>query len=58
MIADRLDNDIRPGKLLAGKQYASLKAFTDFSFPRDGLDEGDLTVANVNILVSVFPGAS
>ena len=54
MIGDRLDNDVRPAKLLGWQTIRVTQGFHRFQSPRDSLDEADLTVANVNVLVSVF----
>ena len=54
MIGDRLDNDVRPAKRLGWQTIRVTQGFHRFQSPRDSLDEADLTVANVNVLVSVF----
>src|SRR6202035_5066473 len=54
MIGDRLDNDIRPARLLGWKTIRVAQGFARFQSPRDGLDEADLTLANVKLLVPVF----
>ncbi len=54
MIGDRLDNDIRPGRLLGWKTIRIAQGFARFQSPRDGLDEADLTLANLKGLIPVF----
>jgi HAD superfamily hydrolase (TIGR01549 family) len=54
MIGDRLDNDIRPARLLGWKTIRIAQGFARFQSPRDGLDEADLTLANLRGLVPVF----
>src|SRR5712672_1529456 len=56
MIGDRLDNDIRPARLLGWKTIRVAQGFARFQSPRDGLDEADITLANVKLLVPVFTG--
>jgi FMN phosphatase YigB (HAD superfamily) len=56
MIGDRLDNDIRPARLLGWKTIRFAQGFARFQSPRDGLDEADLTLANVKLVVPVFTG--
>ena len=54
MIGDRLDNDIRPAKLLGWRTIRVTQGFARFQSPRDGWDEADRTVVNVNVLVPDF----
>jgi pyrimidine 5'-nucleotidase len=54
MIGDRLDNDIRPARLLGWKTIRIAQGCARFQLPRDGLDEADLTLANLKGLVPVF----
>jgi len=54
MIGDRLDNDIRPARLLGLKTIRIAQGFGRFQSPRDGLDEADLTLASLKGLVPVF----
>ena len=54
MIGDRVDNDIRPARLLGWKTVRIAQGFARFQSPRDGLDEPDLTLANLKGLVPVF----
>jgi HAD superfamily hydrolase (TIGR01509 family) len=54
MIGDRLDNDIRPARLLGWKTIRIAQGFARFQSPRDDLDEADLTLANLKGLVPVF----
>jgi HAD superfamily hydrolase (TIGR01549 family) len=56
MIGDRLDNDIRPAKLLGWRTMRVTQGFARFQSPRDGWDEADRTVANVNVLVPDLMG--
>jgi FMN phosphatase YigB (HAD superfamily) len=50
-IGDRLDNDIRPARLLGWKTIRVLLGFARFQSPRDIWDEPDLTVSNVRALI-------
>ena len=54
MIGDRLDTAIRPARLLGWKTIRIAQGFARFQSPRDGLDEADLTLANLKGLVPVF----
>jgi HAD superfamily hydrolase (TIGR01549 family) len=54
MIGDRLDNDIRPARLLGWKTIRIMQGFARFQSPRDSADEADLTVANLSELVPIF----
>ena len=54
MIGDRLDNNIHPAKLLGWRTIRVTQGFAQFQSPRDGWDEADRTVANVNVLVPDF----
>jgi HAD superfamily hydrolase (TIGR01549 family) len=56
MIGDRLDNDIRPARLLGWKTIRIAQGFARFQSPRDGLDEADITLANVKLLVPALMG--
>jgi FMN phosphatase YigB (HAD superfamily) len=56
MIGDRLDNDIRPARLLGWKTIRMAQGFGRFQSPRDTLDEADLTVANVTLLTPALMG--
>ena len=56
MIGDRIDNDIRTARLLGWKTIRVAQGFARFQSPRDGLDEADITLANVKLLVPVFMG--
>jgi FMN phosphatase YigB (HAD superfamily) len=56
MIGDRLDNDIRPAKLLGWRTIRVTQGFGRLQSPRDGWDEADRTVANVNVLVPDLMG--
>jgi HAD superfamily hydrolase (TIGR01549 family) len=58
MIGDRLDKDIRPAKLLGWRTIRVTQGFARSQSPRDGWDEADRTVANVNVLVPDFIGGS
>jgi HAD superfamily hydrolase (TIGR01549 family) len=55
MIGDRLDNDIRPARLLGWKTIRVLQGFARFQCPRDKLDEADATIASLTELLSLFP---
>jgi HAD superfamily hydrolase (TIGR01509 family) len=50
MIGDRIDNDIRPARLLSWKTIRIAQGFARFQSPRDGLDEADITLANVKLV--------
>ena len=52
MIGDRLDNDIRPARLLGWKTVRVLQGFARFQSPRDIWDEPDLTVPDVSALIA------
>jgi HAD superfamily hydrolase (TIGR01549 family) len=54
MIGDRLDKDIRPARLLGWKTIRITQGFARFQSPRDGMDEADITLANLKGLVPVF----
>jgi len=56
MIGDRLDNDIRPARLLGWKTIRVAQGFARFQSPRDLWDEPDQTVANVKLLLPIFAG--
>jgi HAD superfamily hydrolase (TIGR01549 family) len=56
MIGDRLDNDIRPARLLGWKTVRVLQGPGRFQVPRDSLDEADLTVSDVKLLPPFFLG--
>lgn len=56
MIGDRLDNDIRPARMLGWNTIRVLQGFARFQSPRDRCDEPDLTVANLRRLVPIFMG--
>jgi HAD superfamily hydrolase (TIGR01509 family) len=57
MIGDRLDNDIRPARLLGWKTIRILQGFARFQEPRDQLDEADATIADLAELLPLFPNA-
>jgi HAD superfamily hydrolase (TIGR01549 family) len=56
MIGDRLDNDIRPARLLGWKTIRMAQGFGRFQSPRDALDEADLAVENVKLLIPALMG--
>jgi len=56
MIGDRLDNDIRPARLLGWRTMRVLQGPGRFQSPRDSWDEPDLTVANVTLIPTGFIG--
>jgi HAD superfamily hydrolase (TIGR01549 family) len=56
MVGDRLDNDIRPARLLGWKTVRVLQGPGRFQVPRDSLDEADLTVSQVKLLPPFFLG--
>src|SRR6267142_4977599 len=56
MIGDRIGNDIRPARQLGWKTIRVAQGFARFQSPRDGLDEADITLANVKLVVPVFTG--
>jgi HAD superfamily hydrolase (TIGR01549 family) len=47
MIGDRLDNDIRPARLLGWRTIRVAQGFARFQSPRDSWDEPDLTADSV-----------
>jgi HAD superfamily hydrolase (TIGR01549 family) len=55
MIGDRIDNDIRPARLLGWKTIRVMQGFARFQCPRDGLDEADAAMAKLAELLSLFP---
>jgi FMN phosphatase YigB (HAD superfamily) len=57
MIGDRLDNDIRPARMLGLKTVRVLQGPGRFQVPRDSLDEPDLTVPAVKLIPPFFLGA-
>ncbi len=56
MIGDRLDNDIRPARLLGWKTIRVAQGFARFQSPRDPWEEPDRTVATVKLLLPIFVG--
>jgi HAD superfamily hydrolase (TIGR01549 family) len=54
MIGDRLDNDIRPARLLGWKTLRVLQGPGRFQSPRDSFDEPDRTVASVKLIPAIF----
>jgi 8-oxo-dGTP diphosphatase/putative hydrolase of the HAD superfamily len=56
MIGDRLDNDIRPARLLGWKTMRVLQGPGRFQSPRDSWNEPDLTVANVTLIPPALIG--
>ena len=51
MIGDRLNNDIRSARQLGCKTILISQGFARFQSPRDGMDEADITLANLKGLV-------
>jgi FMN phosphatase YigB (HAD superfamily) len=58
MIGDRLDNDIRPAKVLGWLTVRLTQGFHRFQSPRDRLEKADRTVADVNLLVPALIAGS
>ena len=56
MIGDRLDNDIRPARLLGWRTMRVLQGPGRFQSPRDSWDEPDPTVANVTLIPPALIG--
>jgi FMN phosphatase YigB (HAD superfamily) len=56
MIGDRLDNDIRPARLLGWKTIRILQGFARFQSPRDEVDQPDATLARLEELVPLLRG--
>ena len=56
MIGDRLDNDIRPARLLGWRTVRVLQGPGRFQSPRDSWDEPDLTVANMMLIPPALIG--
>jgi 8-oxo-dGTP diphosphatase/putative hydrolase of the HAD superfamily len=54
IIGDRLDNDIRPARMLGWKTIRVLQGPGRFQVPRDDLDEADLTVPAVKSILPIF----
>ena len=54
MIGDRLDNDIRPARMLGWKTVRVLQGPGRFQVPRASLDEPDLSVTDVGLVPSIF----
>lgn len=57
IIGDRLDNDIRPARMLGWKTVRVLQGPGRFQLARDQLDEPDVTVAGVKSIPSLFIGS-
>jgi HAD superfamily hydrolase (TIGR01509 family) len=57
MIGDRLDNDIRPARLLGWKTIRVAQGFGRFQSPRDLWDEPDRTVTNLKLIAPIFVGS-
>jgi len=51
IIGDRLDNDIRPARLLGWRTIRVLQGFARFQSPRDLWDEPDLSLPHVRALI-------
>jgi HAD superfamily hydrolase (TIGR01549 family) len=56
MIGDRLDNDIRPARMLGWNTIRILQGFGRFQSCRDGWEEADLTVPTLGALIPIFMG--
>ncbi len=56
IIGDRLDNDIRPARVLGWKIVRIFKGYACFQHPRDSFDEPDATIAELTDLFSLFIG--
>jgi HAD superfamily hydrolase (TIGR01549 family) len=54
MIGDRLDNDIRPARLLGWTTVRVLQGPGRFQSPRDSFDEPDFTVGNLKSIPPIF----
>jgi FMN phosphatase YigB (HAD superfamily) len=54
MIGDRLDNDIRPARLLGWQTARILQGYARFQHPRDRFDEPDSTITDLTKLLSLF----
>jgi FMN phosphatase YigB (HAD superfamily) len=54
IIGDRLDNDIRPARLLGWKTIRILQGHACFQCPRDRFDEPDTTITDLTELLSLF----
>jgi FMN phosphatase YigB (HAD superfamily) len=57
MIGDRLDNGIRPARILRWKTVRVLQGPGRFQVPRDHLDEPNHTVPDVRSVPSLFMGS-
>jgi HAD superfamily hydrolase (TIGR01549 family) len=54
MIGDRLDNDIRPAKLLGWRTIRVLQGFSRVQVPRDADEEPDFTVDRLSEISSIL----
>jgi HAD superfamily hydrolase (TIGR01549 family) len=54
IIGDRLDNDIRPARLLGWKTIRILQGYACLQRPRDKFDEPDATITDLTELLSLF----
>jgi HAD superfamily hydrolase (TIGR01549 family) len=54
IIGDRLDNDIRPARLLGWKTIRILQGYARFQRPRDRFDEPDATIIGLTDLLWLF----
>jgi HAD superfamily hydrolase (TIGR01549 family) len=54
MVGDRLDNDIRPAKLLGCRTIRVLQGFARAQTPRDAHDEPDYTVRNLSEIAALL----
>ena len=56
MIGDRIDNDIRPAKLLGWKTIRLLQEFARVQRPRNLEEEPDFTVNNLREIIAILCG--
>jgi len=54
MIGDRIDNDIRPAKLLGWKTIRLLQGFARVQKPRNLEEEPDFTVSNLGEIIAIL----
>jgi HAD superfamily hydrolase (TIGR01549 family) len=54
MIGDRIDNDIRPAKLLGWKTIRVLQGFAEVQMPRNSAEEPNFTVGNLKEIIAIL----
>jgi FMN phosphatase YigB (HAD superfamily) len=56
MIGDRLDNHIRPARMLGWKTIRVAQGFARFQSPRDLWEKPDRTVVDLKLILPIFVG--